>query len=641
MNFQDLKLCTPLLKNVRGCGYTEPTPIQRATIPLVLEGRDVLGCAQTGTGKTAAFALPILQRLKEGTPKAPKGTRMPRALILSPTRELAQQTFDDFQVFGKGFGLSACVLFGGVSQVNQVENLHQGAEILVACPGRLLDLMGQGLIRLDWLEIFVLDEADRMLDMGFIHDVRRVVKALPQERQTLFFSATMPPDVEKLALDLLTDPETVKVDPVTSTVDAIDQCLYYVDKPNKRHLLAHLLRSDDLENALVFSRTKHGVDRIVRELKRAGIDAVGIHGDKSQGARQNALARFKGGESKVMVATDIAARGLDIAGLSHVINYDLPNEPESYIHRIGRTGRAGRSGKAISFCCIDETKQLNQIEKLIGKRLREEKSEWPMENFTPSPPKVQTPRPAKLRMNGEPLESRPRSAGLRGNGEPQQAAPRNPGRFGPKLRTPAAIAQEKARTEGASEKENAAPKDSWSQLGRPVRREKPSRPEETASRKQESKGARKKEAASRKQESKGARKEEAASRKQESKGARKEENRSSRKQESGAARSEGKDSSRREERRRPLHASGDILGSKTVITAALPARGRKPQQSSPASGSGSESGAEKKRTADAPLFSPGGGTPLRDTSSRFSSWSEELFSRPRDGSPLGKQSGKD
>ena len=404
MTFQELGLCAPLLENVRRSGYTEPTPIQRETVPLVLAGRDVLGCAQTGTGKTAAFALPILQRLKESG--SVNDSRVIRALILSPTRELAQQTYDNFILYGKKFGLTACVLFGGVSQVNQVEALHRGADIVIACPGRLLDLMGQGLIRTDYLEIFVLDEADRMLDMGFIHDVRRIVKAIPEKRQTLLFSATMPAEVEKLALDLLKDPETVKVDPVTSTVDAIDQCLYYVDKPNKRHLLAHLLKCEDVENALVFSRTKHGVDRIVRELKRSGIDAVGIHGDKSQGARQNALNRFKSGESKVMVATDIAARGLDIAGLSHVINYDLPNEPESYIHRIGRTGRAGRSGRAISFCCIDETKQLGQIEKLIGKHLREEKSEWPMENFTPTPPKTPVPRPAKLNSRGEAMPER-------------------------------------------------------------------------------------------------------------------------------------------------------------------------------------------------------------------------------------------
>ena len=405
MTFDELKLIPSLLSNVMDAGYRAPTPIQQATIPLVLEGDDVLGCAQTGTGKTAAFALPILQRLLQEPSRRPDANVI-RALVLSPTRELAMQTWENFQQYGKGLPLKSCVIFGGVGQGAQAEALHRGADIVIACPGRLLDLMGQGLVRLDWVEIFVLDEADRMLDMGFIHDVRRVVRALPERRQTLFFSATMPPEVETLALDLLTDPKNVKVDPVTSTVDAIDQCLYFVDKGNKKHLLAHLLRSEDLENALVFSRTRYGVDRIVRDLKKAGIDAAGIHGDKSQNARQTALKRFKSGECKVLVATDIAARGIDVAGLSHVINYDMPMEPEAYIHRIGRTGRAGRDGKAISFCCIDEIKQLKQVEKLIGKRLREEKSDWPMEITTPSEPKVQGPRPAKVNNAGQAVPPR-------------------------------------------------------------------------------------------------------------------------------------------------------------------------------------------------------------------------------------------
>ena len=409
ITFQKLNLMPSLLTNIREAGYTRPTPIQEATIPLVLDGNDVLGCAQTGTGKTASFALPILQRLME-SPSPRPDARVIRALILSPTRELAMQTWENFQLYGKGLPLRSCVIFGGVGQGAQVEALHRGADIVIACPGRLMDLMGQGFVRLDWVEIFVLDEADRMLDMGFIHDVRRVVRALPEKRQTLLFSATMPPEVEKLALDLLTDPENVKVDPVTSTVEAIDQCLYYVDKGNKKHLLAHLLRGKDLENALVFSRTRHGVDRIVRDLSRAGIDAAGIHGDKSQNARQTALNRFKSGDCKVLVATDIAARGIDVAGLSHVINYDMPVEPEAYSHRIGRTGRAGRAGKAVSFCCIDEVKQLNQVEKLIGKRLREEKSDWPMEITTPSEPKVREPRPARVDAAGRAVAPRKKPA---------------------------------------------------------------------------------------------------------------------------------------------------------------------------------------------------------------------------------------
>ena len=409
MNFESLGLLPKILKNIHESGYETPTPIQSATIPLVLSGKDVLGCAQTGTGKTAAFALPILQRLHETAPRA--NAKVIRSLILSPTRELALQTYENFLLNGKGLGLETAVIFGGVGQGGQVEALHRGADIVVACPGRLLDLMGQGLVRLDWVEIFVLDEADRMLDMGFIHDVRKVVRALPAERQTLLFSATMPPEVEKLALDLLVDPENVKVDPVTSTVEAIDQCLYYVDKVNKKHLLAHLLKDPDVESALVFSRTKHGVDRIVRDLKRQGIEAAGIHGDKSQNARQTALSRFRTGECRVLVATDIAARGIDVAGLSHVFNYDMPMEPEAYIHRIGRTGRAGRDGKAVSFCCIDEVKQLNQVEKLIGRRLHEEQSDWPMEVTTPTPPKVREPRPAKLTRTGEAAPARaPRTA---------------------------------------------------------------------------------------------------------------------------------------------------------------------------------------------------------------------------------------
>ena len=418
MDFISLGLIPPLLKNVRGAGYTVPTPIQSATIPLVLSGKDVLGCAQTGTGKTAAFALPILQRLYDNPPR--KNAKVIRSLILSPTRELALQTYENFRLYGKDLGLETAVIFGGVGQGGQVEALHRGADIVVACPGRLLDLMGQGLIRLDWVEIFVLDEADRMLDMGFIHDVRRIVRCLPSERQTLLFSATMPPEVEKLALDLLVDPETVKVDPVTSTVEAIDQCLYYVDKANKKHLLAQLLSGPDVESALVFSRTKHGVDRIVRDLKRKGIEAAGIHGDKSQNARQTALNRFKAGECRVLVATDIAARGIDVAGLSLVINYDMPMEPEAYIHRIGRTGRAGRDGRAASFCCIDEVKQLNQVEKLIGRRLREEQSDWPMEITTPTPPKVREPRPAKLTRGGQAAPVRaPRPAPAASPARPQ------------------------------------------------------------------------------------------------------------------------------------------------------------------------------------------------------------------------------
>ncbi len=401
MTFQDMHLIAPLLSAVRAYGYEQPTPIQAQTIPLVLSGKDVLGCAQTGTGKTAAFALPMLQLL--AARPLTVGHRPIRALILTPTRELAMQIYENFVIYGKQLKLRACVVFGGVPQKPQTDALQRGVDILVATPGRLNDLIGQGFIRLSSLEIFVLDEADRMLDMGFIHDVRRVLAQLPPKRQTLFFSATMPPEVESLAVSILHDPATVKVDPVTSTVDSIRQALYHVDKANKKLLLAHLLRQPEVESALVFVRTKHGADRVVRELARADIEARAIHGDKSQNARQEALGLFKTGKIRVLVATDIAARGIDIAGLSHVFNHDLPNEPEAYIHRIGRTGRAGQAGDAISFCCIDEMKDLHAIEKLTGRRIPRLESPWPMEVLTPSEPKPRGPRPSKLGMDGQPL----------------------------------------------------------------------------------------------------------------------------------------------------------------------------------------------------------------------------------------------
>ena len=393
MNFDELPLLPQLLAAVKACGYETPTPIQRDTIPTVLAGKDVLGCAQTGTGKTAAFALPILQRLYQERPAGK--TRNIRALILTPTRELALQIQENFVAYGKGLPLRSCVIFGGVGQQPQVEQLKRGVDILVATPGRLNDLIGQGFISLGKIEIFVLDEADRMLDMGFIHDVKKVIALLPEKRQTLFFSATMPAEVEKLAMSILKDPVSVKVDPVSSTVDTIEQILYLVDKTNKKHLLADLLRRPEVESALVFTRTKHGADRVVRELSREGIQARAIHGDKSQGARQEALAQFKQGKIHVLVATDIAARGIDIAGLSHVFNYDLPHEPESYVHRIGRTGRAGHEGVAVSFCCIDEMKDLKAIEKLIGKQIPRKESQWPMQVFTETVKQPPQPRPSK------------------------------------------------------------------------------------------------------------------------------------------------------------------------------------------------------------------------------------------------------
>ena len=382
MTFNELNLIAPLLDAITREGYETPTPIQASTIPLALAGKDVLGCAQTGTGKTAAFALPILQRLSGRTDFQRNGRRTIRALVVTPTRELAIQNAECFSTYGENLPLKNCVIFGGVNQTKQVEALKEGVDILIATPGRLNDLIGQGFVRLDKIEIFVLDEADRMLDMGFIHDIRRIISRIPESRQTLFFSATMPADVERLAMTILNNPSTVKVDPVTSTVESISQSLYYVDKVNKSKLLVSLLQKPDVHSALVFTRTKHGADRVVRDLARLNVEAMAIHGNKSQNARQEALRRFKSGEIGVLVATDIAARGLDIAELSCVFNYDIPEEPETYIHRIGRTGRAGLSGDAVSFCCYDELERLFAVEKLIGNQIPVVESPWPMEVCT-------------------------------------------------------------------------------------------------------------------------------------------------------------------------------------------------------------------------------------------------------------------
>lgn len=368
MAFKKLELIDPILKALDAEGYTTPTPIQAQSIPLILERRDLLGCAQTGTGKTAAFAIPILQILFEQK-REEHGPRNIKVLILTPTRELAIQIDESFAAYGKYTGLSHTVIFGGVSQLNQTNILRRGVDILVATPGRLLDLISQGFIDLKHLKIFVLDEADRMLDMGFIHDVKRIITKLPAKRQTLFFSATMPPEIQKLAHVLLTNPAKVEVTPVSSTVDAIEQSLYYVGKQDKPSLLLHLLKDEKIITALVFTRTKHGADKVVKFLHRHNITAAAIHGNKSQNARQNALGNFKSGSLRVLVATDIAARGIDIDDLSHVVNFELPNVPETYVHRIGRTGRAGNTGIAISFCDAEERDELKDIQKLIGKNI--------------------------------------------------------------------------------------------------------------------------------------------------------------------------------------------------------------------------------------------------------------------------------
>lgn len=368
MAFKKLDLIDPILKALDAEGYTTPTPIQAQSIPLILERRDLLGCAQTGTGKTAAFAIPILQILYQQKQEE-RGPRNIKVLVLTPTRELAIQIDESFAAYGKHTGLTHTVIFGGVSQLNQTNILRRGIDILVATPGRLLDLISQGFIDLKYLKIFVLDEADRMLDMGFIHDVKRIITKLPVKRQTLFFSATMPPEIQKLANVLLTNPAKVEVTPVSSTVDAIEQSLYYVSKQDKPSLLLHLLRDEKIITALVFTRTKHGADKVVKFLHRHNITAAAIHGNKSQNARQNALSNFKSGSLRVLVATDIAARGIDIDDLSHVINFELPNVPETYVHRIGRTGRAGNTGIAISFCDAEERDELRDIQKLIGKSI--------------------------------------------------------------------------------------------------------------------------------------------------------------------------------------------------------------------------------------------------------------------------------
>ncbi|MCO6483859.1 MAG: DEAD/DEAH box helicase [Flavobacteriales bacterium] len=368
MPFDQLGLIEPILQALHEEGYTHPTPIQEQSIPHLLQHRDLLGCAQTGTGKTAAFAVPIIQHLHIAGP-VHGGKRLVRALILTPTRELAIQIDDSFKAYGRHTKLRTTVIFGGVGQKPQTDALQRGVDILVATPGRLLDLMGQGFVHLKDLQFFVLDEADRMLDMGFIHDVRKVIAALPAKRQTLFFSATMPPDVQKLADTLLTDPVKVAVTPVSSTAETVQQEVFFVDKANKPKLLVHLLQTRDIPEALVFTRTKHGADKLVRILEKSGIKAAAIHGNKAQNARQRALNNFKERKLRVLVATDIAARGLDIEALPHVVNYELSNIAEDYVHRIGRTGRAGSKGQAVSLVSADERKHLANIERLLGRRL--------------------------------------------------------------------------------------------------------------------------------------------------------------------------------------------------------------------------------------------------------------------------------
>jgi len=402
MRFDELSLSEPILRAVRDAGYDRPTPIQEGAIPPALKGRDVLGCAQTGTGKTAAFSLPLLQRLDS---IATEETEL-RALILTPTRELAAQIGDSLATYGKHLELWHTVIFGGVKDKPQIRELDKGLDALVATPGRLLDLMSRGHVDLSKIEVFVLDEADRMLDMGFLPDVKRVIAKLPKKRQTLFFSATMPPEIRDLANGLLDDPVSVAVAPVSSTAENVDQRIYFVDKRDKRKLLVELLERDALEHTLVFTRTKHGANRVVKHLDKAGIQAAAIHGNKSQNARTRALDGFRTHDLSVLVATDIAARGIDVDGITHVINFDLPNVPETYVHRIGRTARAGASGIALSFCEIEEHPYLADIERLIGKHI-ERISDHPF-------PASDSPPPAT---DLEAKKGRSKSNGQRSNGQ--------------------------------------------------------------------------------------------------------------------------------------------------------------------------------------------------------------------------------
>ena len=401
--FEDLRLIEPLLRAVRQEGYETPTPIQQKTIAPVLEGRDLLGCAQTGTGKTAAFALPILQRLHGAPFPAPRHVRI---LVLSPTRELASQIGDSFARYGRHTGVRHTVIYGGVGQNPQAAALRRGVDVVVATPGRLLDLLGQRIARLDRVEVLVLDEADRMLDMGFIHDVRRVISAIPRKRQTLFFSATLPKDIQSLARDILTNPVRVEVTPPETTVEKIAQSLYHVNKQEKFDLLARLLKDPAFRRTLVFTRTKRGANRVAEKLVAGRVRADAIHGNKGQGARERALDSFKRGSSRVLVATDIAARGIDVDDITHVINFDLPDVPEVYIHRIGRTARAGAEGVAIAFCGPDEREELSAIERLIRMRIPVRSVPGGLARPAPAPPpapRPQAPHPAPhARGNHEP-----------------------------------------------------------------------------------------------------------------------------------------------------------------------------------------------------------------------------------------------
>ena len=427
MRFEGLGLHEPLLRAIRTAGYTNTTPIQAVAIPHVLDGKDVLGCAQTGTGKTAAFALPILQRLCRGTSRRNRRARHVRSLVLAPTRELAQQIHDSFSTYGRHMANRTAAIFGGVNQKPQVRAIKDGVDVLVATPGRLLDLIGQGLVSLDKIEILVLDEADRMLDMGFLPDIRRILALVPAERQTLMFSATMPAPIRELAQDMLNEPARIQVAPRHSApAPMVDHWVYHVEKPSKTDLLTKFLGDTPYSRVLVFTRTKHGADKVSRQLNRAGLDSAALHGNKSQAARIRALEGFRSAKTPILVATDIAARGLDIQDISHVVNYDLTHEPETYIHRIGRTGRAGECGVAVSFCTNSDRGNLRAIEKLL--RIELGKAPDPP-GYTSPPPTTEERRPRGS--NGAPKTPRP-------NDKPPMSGGRRTGGGKSRRRTPGA-----------------------------------------------------------------------------------------------------------------------------------------------------------------------------------------------------------
>ncbi len=418
MLFEQLNLITPILTALKEENYSTPTPIQQKAIPIILAGRDLLGCAQTGTGKTAAFAIPVLQ-LMYNKPFQGPGRRPIRTIVLTPTRELAIQISESFTAYGRHTGLKNVVVYGGVGQKPQTDALKAGVDILIATPGRLLDLMNQGHVHLNQIEFLILDEADRMLDMGFVHDVKKVIAKVPAKRQTLFFSATMPQEIVRLSASILTNPEKVEVTPVSSTANTVRQELYYVDKGNKKLLLIHLLNDPNIITSLVFTRTKHGADRVTKDLIRAGVRAEAIHGDKSQTARQRALSNFKAKQTRVLVATDIAARGIDVDDLSHVINYEIPNIAETYVHRIGRTGRAGASGIAISFCDNEERAYVKDITKLIGKSIPIVE-EHPFKMGTPPPPRESHARRPQSNGNGRNRSGKPKAKSTHTAAAPQK-----------------------------------------------------------------------------------------------------------------------------------------------------------------------------------------------------------------------------